>query len=116
MTVRVVFGFVLASALAFLLLRSLEARADEGALAAIASSIAGREVEIDCPGTFADLTDVSPHAARSSSARMDVQPTEPSSPAARASICAGSAAARSTSVAWSPALHVRVKSSGPPWR
>ncbi|MGH2994726.1 MAG: hypothetical protein ACRDON_04165 [Gaiellaceae bacterium] len=61
MTVRVVLALALASVLAFPSLRSWERRADEAALAGIAGSIAGREVEIDCPGTFEDLTAVSPH-------------------------------------------------------
>lgn len=61
MTVRVVLALALASVLAFPSLRSWERRADEDALAAIAGSIAEREVEIDCPGTFEDLTAVSPH-------------------------------------------------------
>lgn len=34
---------------------------DEQALAQIASVIAGRDVSVDCPGTLAALTDVSPH-------------------------------------------------------
>jgi hypothetical protein len=60
-TPRIAIGLVLAVALAFFLLRAWERRAEEKALAAVAGTLAGREVEIDCPSTFEDLTDISPH-------------------------------------------------------
>lgn len=38
-----------------------QGKQDEAALAQVATAIAGREVRVDCPGTFARLTDVSPN-------------------------------------------------------